>query len=163
MNRRPEVLQIAVAIGVLAIGVLVYLLDRQPGSVYFIPDWIALANNSSPMFGEIGNYLPTFVHAFAFILLTAIVVAPTSSQVVLICLTWFAVDSFFEIAQITPIAQWITGHVPDWFAGIPFLENTAVYFLAGTFDFLDLVSIAMGAVAAYLTIKCCSLGRGYYV
>ena len=104
MSRRPEGLQVAVAIGVLVIGVLVYLLDRKPGSTHFIPDWLTLANNFSPIFGEIGNYLPTFIHTLAFTLLAAIVVAPSSSQVVLICIVWFAVDSLFEVGQVTPMA-----------------------------------------------------------
>jgi len=153
MDRRSTVLQGAAAIGALAVGVLVYLLDRQPTSIYFIPDWITLANNLNPIFGEIGNYLPTFIHVFVFILLTAIIVAPSPAWIIPLCVAWFAVDSLFELAQITPIDQWIAGNVPDWFTGIPFLENTSAYFIAGTFDFLDLLSIAAGTVAAYLTIR----------
>ncbi len=145
-------MQIAVAIGVLAIGVLVYLLDRQPGSVYFIPDWISLANNLSPIFGQIGHHLPTFVHVYAFILLTVVVAVPAISKLVPVCLAWFAIDSLFEVAQLNPIAQWIGSHTPIWFSGIPFLDNTADYFLSGTFDMLDLLSIATGALVAYLTI-----------
>lgn len=163
MNKQPEVLQITAAIGVLCIGVLVYVLDRQPGSAYFIPNWFALTINFSPIFGEIGNYLPTFIHTFAFILLTVIIVAPSSLQVVLICIAWLAVDSLFEIAQITSIAYWIAGHVPGWFAGVPFLENTSAYFINGTFDSLDLVSIAAGTVTAFLVIKVGQYGRKHHV
>ena len=153
MGRRPTVIQGATAIGALAVGVLVYLLDRQPMSVYFIPDWISLANNLNPIFGEIGNYLPTFIHVYAFILLTTIIVAPSPAWIIPICAAWFSVDSLFELAQITPIDQWIAGNVPDWFTGIPFLENTSAYFIAGTFDLLDLFSIAVGTIFAYLTIR----------
>lgn len=152
MNRRSEVLQVAVAIGVLAIGILVYLLDREPGSVYFIPDWISLANSLSPISGQIGHHLPTFVHVYVFILLTTATLIRPLVRLTAICFIWFAIDSLFEIAQIATIAQWIAGIVPAWFAGMPFLENTASYFLAGTFDILDLVSIAVGTIVAYLTI-----------
>ena len=153
MDRRSTVIQGATAIGALADGVLVYLLDRQPTSVYFIPDWVALANNLNPIFGEIGHYLPTFIHVYVFILLTTIIVAPSSAWIISICAAWFVVDSLFELAQFTPIDQWIAGNVPDWFTGIPFLENTSAYFIAGTFDVLDLLSIAAGTAAAYLTIR----------
>ena len=153
MDRRSTVIQSTTATGALAVGVLVYLLDRQPTSVYFIPDWITLANNLNPIFGEIGNYLPTFIHVYAFILLTTIIVAPSPAWIIPICAAWFAVDSLFELAQFTPIDQWIAGNVPDWFASIPFLENTSAYFISGTFDFLDLLSIAAGTAAAYLTIR----------
>lgn len=159
VNMRTNVLPLAAALGAAAIGTLVYLLDRPPDSVYFIPDWISLTDNLYPIFGQMGNHLPTFLHVYIFILLTFIVMLPSAVMVYPICISWFVVDSLFELGQLTPIAQWIAVHVPDWFAGIPYLENTAAYFLAGTFDFLDLVSIAMGTVAAYLTIKGSYRGR----
>jgi len=42
--------------------------------------------------------------------------------------------------------------IPEWFAGIPFLENTENYFLYGTFDFIDLAAITFGAVMAYFVL-----------
>lgn len=152
MSRRPVVLHLAVAIGVLVIGLLVYLFDRQPDSVYFIPKWIPQTFSLDPVFGQFGQHLPTFAHVFVFILLTITFVAQPLKRLALICLFWFTLDSLLEIAQITIIAQWVTAIVPAWFEGIPFLENIPSYFLLGTFDVLDLVSIALGAIAAYLTI-----------
>lgn len=163
MDRRISLLQTAAAIGALVVGVVVYLIDRHPASVYFIPDWITLANNFSPIFGEIGNYLPTFIHVYVFILLTAVVVAASPTRIILICASWFAIDGLFEIAQIVPIAQRIGGQAPSWFSGLPFLENTSTYFQAGTFDILGLVSITMGTIAAYLTIKRGIQEREHYV
>jgi hypothetical protein len=45
-----------------------------------------------------------------------------------------------------------SGIIPDWFAEIPFLENTENYFLQGTFDFVDLAAIAFGSIAAYFVL-----------
>jgi hypothetical protein len=39
--------------------------------------------------------------------------------------------------------------IPDWFVEIPFMENSANYFLYGTFDFFDLGAITIGALLAY--------------
>ncbi len=152
MGKQPEILQISAAIGALCIGVLVYVLDRQAEFVYFLSGWPSLDSVPGGFFGSIGNYLPTFVHVYAFILLTVVVAVPAISKLVPVCLAWFAIDSLFELAQLNPIAQWIGSHTPMWFSGIPFLDNTADYFLSGTFDMLDLLSIATGALAAYLTI-----------
>jgi hypothetical protein len=58
----------------------------------------------------------------------------------------------FEIAQMKIIAHVIADWVPAWFSGIPFLENTAAYFIHGRFDVLDLLSIGLGAFAAFLTM-----------
>ena len=152
MNRQPEVLQITAAIGALCIGVLVYVLDRHTEFVYFLSGWPSFNSVPVGFFGNIGDYLPTFVHVYAFILLTVVVAVPAISKLVPVCLAWFAIDSLFELAQLNPIAQWIGSHTPMGFSGIPFLDNTADYFLSGTFDMLDLLSIATGALAAYLTI-----------
>ena len=145
-------IQTAAAVTALFIGVFVYSLDRQPESVYFISSWMALGDNINPFFGAIGDQLPTFVHVYAFILLTMAVVSTTRKYALPICLFWLIIESLFELAQITVIAQWIAERVPEWFHGIPFLENTAAYFIRGTFDILDLCSIAAGTLAAYLTI-----------
>jgi hypothetical protein len=57
------------------------------------------------------------------------------------------VDSAFELGQhFTTLSLCL---IPDWFAGIPYLENTENYFLQGTFDFHDLAAITLGIAAAY--------------
>lgn len=142
-----------IATSFLLVGVLVYVLDRPTESTYLLPGWLSISSMTGGFFGVVGNQLPTFVHVYAFILLTAAGAVPAVSGITPVCLGWFALDSLLEIAQMEPIAHWIAMHTPDWFAGIPLLENTAGYFLAGTFDVLDLASIAAGTLAAYLTFK----------
>ena len=142
----------AIAFGALGIGVLVYVLDRQAEFVYFLPGWLSLHTQAGSVFGSIGNYLPTFIHVYAFILLTVIVAVPAITKLIPVCLAWLTLDTLFEIAQIDAIARWIASHTPGWFSGIPFLENTSDYFLMGTFDALDLLSIAGGTLAAFLTV-----------
>ena len=150
MARQSELF--AIAFGALSIGVLVYVLDRQAEFVYFLPGWLSLHTQVGSVFGSIGDYLPTFIHVYAFILLTVVVAVPAITKLIPVCLAWLIVDTLFEVAQIEAIAQWLAGHTPGWFSGIPFLENTTDYFLMGTFDALDLLSITAGTLAAYLTV-----------
>jgi len=152
MSRQHKVLQIISAVFALAVGIFIYLIDRQPNSVYFLPDWFSLTGNLKPVFGELGNCLPTFLHTFAFVLLTAIFVTPTSSKLIFICISWFSIESLFEFGQISSVALWIADHVPNWFANIPILNNTSAYFISGTFDIRDVVSIAAGVVVAYVFV-----------
>lgn len=151
----PATTQIILAVAALLIGVVVYLLDRQPERIYFIPQWLANSIKGGSFSGPLGSYLPTFVHVYAFILLTMAIVVPGGQYrryLLLVCIFWFALDSVFEIAQLESVAHIIASHTPNWFTGIPFLENTADYFLAGTFDALDLVSIGIGSMGAYYTV-----------
>ena len=150
VSKHPGTVQIVIALFVLSIGLLVYLLDRQTGSVYFINEWFTVTDNHGSLFGQLGNHLPTFIHVYVFILLTVSITAVSASHA---CILWLAIDSMFEIAQLTPVANWIAENIPSWFSGIPFLENTASYFKNGTFDVLDIASIALGTVTAYLTIQ----------
>jgi hypothetical protein len=147
-----SVSQALAALVVLAVGMAVYLLDRQPDDVYLMAPWMASSEGSGLSFGALGLFLPTFTHVYCFILLTAACVAPTRVQAIWISVLWFVVDSLFELAQMDAIAGAIANHLPTWFESVPLLNNTAAYFLAGTCDVIDLASIAMGAVAAYLTI-----------
>ena len=137
----------------LSVGVLIYVFDRQPEFIYFLPGWLSLNSQPGGLFGNIGYYLPTFLHVYAFILLTAVVAVPSITKLFPVCLAWFTLDTLFEVAQLDTIAQWLAIHTPAWFAGIPFLENSTSYFLLGTFDAIDLLSIAAGTVAAYITVS----------
>jgi hypothetical protein len=150
MTRQGELF--VVATGALGVGVLVYVFDRQAEFVYFLPGWLSLHTQAGSIFGSIGDYLPTFIHVYAFILLTVIVAVPAITKLIPVCLAWFTLDTLFELAQIDTIARWIAMYTPSWFNGIPFLENTANYFLMGTFHVYDLASIAIGTIAAYLTV-----------
>jgi hypothetical protein len=77
------------------------------------------------------------------------VLSPLRRAALGICAAWVVVESFFEIAQNTVISAKIAANVPAWFSDWPILDNVANYFVAGYFDPLDLVSIVIGAVAAY--------------
>ena len=136
----------------LAVGLLVYLIDRPAEQIYFVPDGWPFAIGAGEVFGPVGAHLPTFIHVVVFTLVSSALLAPWHFRTTSICLLWFSIDSLFELAQHKAFATQIAAVVPGWFQGIPFLENTSNYFVAGTFDFLDLMSIALGSVSAYLII-----------
>jgi hypothetical protein len=109
------------------------------------------------LFGIIGNSLPAFIHIFSFILMTAGLIFCQKRGYLIICLPWFLVDCAFELGQ--KYSTWSSSIIPNWFAGIPFLENTKNYFLKGTFDFIDLAAIALGTMIAYFVISATSKRR----
>jgi len=146
-------LQILIGVAGLLIGSLVYLIDRPPDQTYFVSSSkinISLFNTIPNLFGVIGNTLPDFLHVFSFILITAGLFSCKRRGYIIICLSWFFVDAAFELCQkynSLPLKI-----IPDWFEGIPFLENTKNYFQRGTFDMVDLVAIAVGTAAGYFVI-----------
>ena len=145
--------QILIGVAGLILGSLVYLIDRPPDQTYFVyisKINISLFNASPNLFGVLGNSLPDFLHVFSFILITAGLFSFKRRGYVIICLSWFFVDSAFELCQ--KFNKLPLKIIPDWFEGIPFLENTKNYFQRGTFDMVDLVAFALGTVTAYFVI-----------
>ena len=69
-------LALALAAGLaLLLGAGVYLLDRPAGSAWLIPAaWQAAAPGT--WFGQVGPWLPSFTHAFAFSIFTALLLPP---------------------------------------------------------------------------------------
>jgi len=144
-------LQIIIGMAGLLSGLLVYLVDRPLDQTYFLyrlPIKLSLNKTLPTLFGNIANSLPSFIHTFSFILLTVGIMAFQKKGIILISLSWFLVDCVFEVGQ--KLNTWCSMIIPDWFAKIPFLENTENYFLQGTFDFSDLAATAMGAVMALI-------------
>jgi hypothetical protein len=142
----------AVAIGMLLMGVLVYLFFRSGSLVYFLAGIIPEAVDYTVSTGTIFNSIPSFFHIYAFILLTAIVLNPSRTGLILICFGWIAIELFFEIGQHPFFAQHLTEWVPAWFANFPYLEVANSYFLSGTFDPVDVLFILFGTAAAVLTV-----------
>ncbi len=101
------------------------------------------------MFGVIGNHLPTFSHAFAFILITAAFSSARHSLYLLICGVWLLIDCLFELGQHPAISKHIVSSAPDFFIDLPFLSHALNYFENGRYDPIDMASIFLGVVAAY--------------
>lgn len=146
----PASLAVQVAFAALALGLLVYVLARPPGSAYLLPAWLGMSGALPPAAAAaaLGAQLPSFVHTLAFGLLTYACLAPTRRAALASAGVWLAVNTLFEIGQAPEAARWIAAHTPAWFGSVPVLANVPAYFLAGRFDWLDLAAVAAGAASA---------------
>ncbi len=162
MNHPIHINKIQVFIGLLTLflGSAIYLI-RSPCSVYFVPkyfSYIGFPNDILNVVKIVGNNLPDFIHPFAFILITAgLISLDNRINQFFICIGWFLLESFFELGQHFKEAY--LRIVPSWFDSVPILENTKNYFLYGTFDILDMLSIITGAVTAFIVLLITSKRR----
>ncbi len=134
----------------LCAGVALYLLTRNPASVYFI----TLLPQSLWPDGAISctacGSLPSLLHVYAFILISAYVLQPvTERQLASLCLGWFSIETLFEIGQIETVAILIQLHLPAWAEQLPLVSIMDDFLLHGTFDPLDILFTALGTLAAY--------------
>jgi len=153
-RRLINISPILIGITVLLLGTSIYLTDRLPDQTYFVYTSfanISLHNTLPNLFGFIGNSLPSFVHVFCFILLTAGFLQCQKRGCIIICVSWFLTDFIFELGQ--KFKSLSSTMVPDWFSGVPFLENSKNYFLSGTFDYNDLTAITIGTILAYFVFS----------
>ncbi len=148
---KEEATLLFVAVLLLVVGVIVYAIDRG-GAAYFLIGWTA-SHGEAELFGPFGNHLPTFVHSMATILVLAAVLRPWPKLLPAIAFSWFAIECLFEVAQISPLDARVAAVLPAWFYDVPVLEASAGYFINGTYDPLDIFSIALGAAAAYWIVR----------
>lgn len=134
----------------MAIGVLVYVVDRPASQVYLLPSALSFTSTPGIFVGAIDASLPSFLHVYAFSLLTAAVT--TTRAPATIAGAWCATELLFELGQHPAIAPAIAAAMPAWFSAIPLLENIGPYFVRGTFDPADISATIAGALIAYLTI-----------
>jgi len=132
----------------LLLGLLYYVLLREPGAVYGLVAPID-ALHSGPAFAA---SLPSLLHVAALICMTYAIAGPGKPALLAACGGWFLLDSWFELAQYGPVARWIVAHAPAWFDTLPVLERVRPHFMFGTFDFADLAAIALGTVGAWFWI-----------
>lgn len=149
---KPAFLQAEAGLAALLLGIPVYLLTRPAESVLFL-QYLPDIHFRIPFdAGGILYALPSFLHIYAFILLTASVVASSTHHLRLICLFWLVIELLFEIGQLHALALIITDHLPVSLSGSVWFEAIPNYFLQGTFDPLDIAGLLLGAMAAYVTV-----------
>jgi hypothetical protein len=144
--------QVSLALLALGLGTLVYMLDRPPGTTA-LPESITLFQPTVKFFGALGQSLPAFAHVFAFSLLTVAFIGGGRRSAIAACSGWLLVDAAFELGQHPTIAPKLAHLTPTWFEVIPILNRTDGFFRYGTFDPLDLLFIALGALAAYIVAQ----------
>lgn len=135
-------------------GVLVYVTDRAPETVYFLSgniSFLSLYHKGYKLFGSSGNYIPDFIHVFSFSMITSGWLGVSKVKTYIPCVFWFTVNALFEAGQAYP--DLATALIPEWFENVPFLENACSFFRNGTFDMCDMVSFAAGASAAWLVLE----------
>jgi len=152
-------LQVLIGLLGLLLGTMVYLVDRPPETTYFIYSstiGLSLYRIFPDFFGLIGHNLPSFFHIFSFILLTAGFFSCRKRGYFIICVSWLFVECAFELGQ--RYGAFANDFFPEWFEGIPYLENTANYFRYGTFDVFDVIAMLMGTIAAYFILLITTIG-----
>lgn len=148
-----NVRQIFIGLMILLLGTLIYLTDRSTDQIYFVyksPVEISLHDTLPNLFGIIGNSLPSFVHVFSFILITAGIISSEKKGYIFVCSSWFLIDFIFELGQ--RYNSLVLKIIPDWFSGILFFENTKSYFSRGTFDVIDLAAVLIGSITGYFVL-----------
>lgn len=130
----------------LTVGFFVYSVDRGRFLGTWTPD--ASVAVSGSLFGMLGYWLPSFIHPFAFSLLTAAAEPSGLRPAYRACVAWWAVNVAFEIGQY-PLVSASLAHFLHRSLGTGTIQQTlSDYFTQGTFDVGDLLAATAGAAAA---------------
>jgi hypothetical protein len=147
----------AVGCVVFALGLLVYLTDRDASKVALLPDVAILAGRH--VFGALGYWLPSFVHVFAFSLFTGAALPERSVPRYGACIGWFAVNLVFEVGQHPTVSARLAKVLQGDLSGMPLAQRLARYFVHGTFDSGDIFAALMGALGAGAVLRLMHRGQ----
>jgi hypothetical protein len=99
----------------------------------------------------LSKYIPDVIHPFSFILLTSAFFNSDKKKAhIAICLWWLFINMFFEVGQL--FKETYIKFIPVWFHKFSFFEAAESYFINGTYDRFDLLSITAGVVMAYFVL-----------
>lgn len=130
----------------LLVGLLVYVIDRDACKALPFP--AAGCPAGLHVFGAMGQWLPSFVHPFAFILFTAAALPMSGRPRYLACLTWFSINVLFEVGQYPRFSESLARAIQDTFGANVLTRPFATFFIRGTFDGGDILAAALGSLAA---------------
>lgn len=130
----------------LGLGVLLYLGDRPPGHAMALP--AAWSTGGAPRFGAAGDWLPSFLHPFAFSLLWAALRPPGRRAGYGGCVGWAALNLAFEFAQHEALRPAVTAATQAVFGQTWPTRMLGAYLGRGVFDPADVAAVAAGALAA---------------
>lgn len=131
------------------LGLLVYLADRQAANSLLLPRFAAL--DTGPFFGVVGQWLPSFVHPFAFSLLSAAALRrPLASMraAYSLCAFWWAVNLAFELGQHDRFSGPTAEALQFGLGHNALTAAISQFFLRGRFDWGDVAALSVGALAA---------------
>jgi hypothetical protein len=138
----------------LAMGLLIYLTARPPGSAAALPpEWHRPSVTAVYLLREAG-WLPSLLHPWAFGLLSAAVATSRPWQLGA-CIAWGGANLLFEVGQHPALAEPLTQAFGAW----PPATALTRYFASGAFDPADLAAAAAGTVAACACVLVAARGR----
>lgn len=140
------------ALGVLCCGLLVYVIGRPAGTAMGLPhalEFGAQRGASGAWAPVLAGSLPSFAHAFAFSLLSCVLLPRRRLAMTVACLFWLLLDSAFEILQVPALAKPAAAALHSAALVLPGADRIAAYLLQGRFDTLDLLAGGLGAAAAF--------------
>lgn len=147
----------------LALGALVYVLDRPAGSAWLMPASWERAG-ASAWLGAAGQWLPSLAHAFAFSVLTALVLPLRRRFAAAACAGWALVDTLAEVGQHAALSQQVAAGVDSLlgalFGPAAWVGQVGRYFTRGSFDPADVAAGLAGCALAYLALHVMLAHRG---
>lgn len=142
----------AVGLLALAIGALVYMVDRPIGHAALLPGWGSATGPGR--LGAIGGSLPSFLHPFGFALLTMAALRTRRAAVShAVCAAWTLVNVVVECAQWPAAAAAVSRFIDEVPVVAPALQPVRRYLLNGTFDPGDVMAALAGGLAAALVLS----------
>jgi len=143
-----SVLLLSAALAV-TIGISVYLLARDWSDVRFLAPFATWQHGAPVRFGQIGYFLPSLTHAYAFALLIILGLWPVRNARQIGAVAWLLIALGLECLQ-SGVVQAAVLNLANRAGWSPVTGYSIHYLFGGRFDAADLLATAIGVFVAYV-------------
>ena len=150
-SRKPrsavESVLILTAVAALLLGGAVYIIDRDWTYSLLLEPFASYQWPRSNVFGGVGDFLPSLLHAYAISVLLIVALWPWPRKWPWVCLLWFSIASLLEWLQCDAAGTFFVDSDKSNGVMLPlkYLERYATY---GKFDYIDLLATGVGCLTA---------------
>ncbi|MDY6903739.1 MAG: hypothetical protein SWH61_03545 [Thermodesulfobacteriota bacterium] len=149
--RMINVRQAMLGLFILSLGLGVYVLGRNFVPIIATP--VPYGHAASGTLRWLLGFIPSFIHALAFCLLTACLFPTTARTSLIICSVWAGLHVLLEIGQTQSVSNMLAPLFSLRTSDSIVLLRIETYFRLGVFDFMDVISAMTGCLAGYILIN----------
>lgn len=128
----------------LAIGALFYATARPATMLSFLPHAPGALHYTDRALQGLAGSVPTFIHTVAFSALCASVIGLSFERLIVVCMSWAAIESIFEVAQHPRLLHWLSTHSS--------VVSSVSSVQGGTFDLRDILAALFGAATSVFVL-----------
>ncbi len=134
------------------LGAFIYVYDRSSGNIFLLIKYFSANNEGKSMLGDLGFYLPTFLHIIGFSMITKSFFYASKKSNYVIPLFWGSLNILIEFGQLYNSESSLK-YLSNDHHSYTIKKVMYNYFATGVFDWFDILFAVIGIIFSFLLFK----------